>query len=134
MKPASWPAHTGSNKSAHHPKHQNRGILFKGLDTQDLATNSVRHTSTIRRLEHESDRLFILPYPARTAPANSVTVAIIMACFIVNERDETLVAVISVSRWYDKRTMNYFPNEFATSFAPIFHASRNANSIPMAKI
>ena len=39
--------------------------------------------------------------PTRTAPANSITEAIIMACFIVREREETDVA-----------------KELATSFAP----------------
>lgn len=40
-------------------------------------------------------------YPTPTAPANSITVAIIIACFIVRDLDDTEVA-----------------NEFATSFAP----------------
>lgn len=40
-------------------------------------------------------------YPTPTAPANSITVAIIIACFIVKDLDETDVA-----------------KEFATSFAP----------------
>jgi hypothetical protein len=41
-------------------------------------------------------------YPTPTAPANSITVAIIIACFIVRDLEDTEVA-----------------KEFATSFAPI---------------
>lgn len=40
-----------------------------------------------------------------------------MACFMVKERDETEVA-----------------NELATSLAPMFQASRKANSIAIAKM
>jgi len=47
---------------------------------------------------------------------NSITEAMIMACFIVNDREETDVA-----------------KEFATSLAPIFHASRKAKIIANAK-
>lgn len=55
--------------------------------------------------------------PTSTAPANSMTDAIIMACLRVRERDETEVA-----------------NELATSFAPMFQASRKAKIMPMAKM
>lgn len=41
-------------------------------------------------------------YPTPTAPPNSIAVAIIIACFIVNDLEETEVA-----------------KEFATSFAPV---------------
>jgi hypothetical protein len=55
--------------------------------------------------------------PTRTAPPNSMTVAMSIACFMVRDREETEVA-----------------KELATSFAPMFHASRNAKSMPMAKM
>ena len=55
--------------------------------------------------------------PTRTAPANSMTDAIIMACFRVRERDETEVA-----------------KELATSLAPMFQASRKAKIMPIAKM
>jgi hypothetical protein len=55
--------------------------------------------------------------PTRTAPANSITVAISIACFIVKDREETDVA-----------------KELATSFAPMFQASRKAKSMPIAKM
>ena len=55
--------------------------------------------------------------PTRTAPANSITVAMSMACFIVKDREETEVA-----------------KELATSFAPMFHASKKAKSMPIAKM
>lgn len=45
-------------------------------------------------------------YPTPTAPPNSITVAIIIACFIVNDLEETEVA-----------------KEFATSFAPVWGIS-----------
>lgn len=41
-------------------------------------------------------------YPTPTAPPNSITVAIIIACFMVNDLEDTEVA-----------------KEFATSFAPV---------------
>lgn len=56
-------------------------------------------------------------YPTPTPPANSMTVAMHMACFMVSDLEETEVA-----------------NELATSFAPMFQASRNAKIKPMAKI
>ena len=55
--------------------------------------------------------------PTRTAPANSITVAISIACFMVREREETDVA-----------------KELATSFAPMFQASRKAKSMLIAKM
>lgn len=59
----------------------------------------------------------VFTHPTRTAPRNSVQEAINMACNMVKDRDETDVA-----------------NEFATSLAPMFHASRKARIRPMAKI
>ena len=54
--------------------------------------------------------------PTPTAPANSSTVAPHMACRYVREREETDEA-----------------HELATSLAPMFQASRKANTVPTAK-
>ena len=55
--------------------------------------------------------------PASTAPPNSHTVAINIACFMVKDREETDVAKL-----------------LATSFAPMFQASRKAKINPNAKM
>jgi len=55
--------------------------------------------------------------PASTAPPNSHTVAMAMACIMVRDREETDVA-----------------KELATSLAPIFQASRKENIMPKAKM
>lgn len=55
--------------------------------------------------------------PAKTAPNNSQSAAKIMACQYFKDLEETEDA-----------------KELATSLAPIFQASKNAKSIPMAKI
>merc|ERR1712093_896033 len=54
--------------------------------------------------------------PTATAPANSMTAAASVACFIVSDLDATDVA-----------------NELATSLAPMLNASRAAKMVPMAK-
>ena len=56
-------------------------------------------------------------YPTKTAPANSQTAAIHMACLRVKERDDTEVA-----------------KELATSLAPILKASKKAKIMPRAKM
>ena len=53
----------------------------------------------------------------RTAPAISIVIAMSIACLTVKDREETKV-----------------PNELATSFAPMFQASRKAKNMPMAKM
>lgn len=58
----------------------------------------------------------VITYPTSTAPRNSITVAIHMACQRVNDREDTDVA-----------------KELATSLAPMFHASRKARIRPKAK-
>ena len=56
-------------------------------------------------------------HPTRTAPTNSMTVAISMACTSVRDLEDTDVA-----------------KELATSLAPILQASKKAKSMPRAKM
>ncbi len=58
-----------------------------------------------------------ITHPTSTAPRNSHTAAIHMACRRVRDREDTEVA-----------------NELATSLAPMLNASRKAKIMPMAKM
>jgi hypothetical protein len=75
--------------------------------------------------------------PTSTLPANSQMEAMSMACRRVREREETEVA--KLCGWWGGQSGKSHSegketHEFATSFAPMFQASRKANTMPVAKI
>jgi hypothetical protein len=72
-------------------------------------------------------------YPTPTAPANSITVAIIIACFIVSDLDETDVAKELATSLAPGEGQMCSDTE-VLGYIPIFQASRNANIMPMAKM
>ena len=89
------------DRSSHHGSHETEG---KGL-------RQIVELLRIGHLEFEIDRqdafrtVSVTASPAKNAPANSNTAAMMTACFRVSAREPTLV-----------------PMAFATSFAPMFQA------------
>ena len=96
--------------SVSHKDDPTRAQSIPSMSTEGFLSNSLTSITSFRIVSATRE-------PARTAPPNSQTVAINMACIMVKDLDETEVA-----------------NELATSFAPMFQASRNAKIKPKAKM
>ena len=100
-------------------------IAVANVNQQDepikaLVIVSIKTAGSLVKMEESIMLFLIVPEtlaPAKTAPKNSQRPAKTMACQYFRDLEEIDDA-----------------NEFATSFAPMLKASKNANNMAMAKI